>query len=250
MPGPDPAAARRRYDRFAPTYDRQLAPLRTLQDRIRHDAISRLDLRAGASVVDVGCGTGASLPRLVEAVGHTGRVIGVDQSEGMLAEARRRIDAAPWSNVELIHAPVQQAELPRDVDGALFFFTHDLLRAPVAVDNVVSAVRPGGRIATAGARRPSAWVLPLALPVLALMRRYVTTTEGLDRPWDLLAERLDAMDVELRILGAIYVATGTTRPDGGHDPRADRPEPDGQMESYVGDRNGSSHHKDHGQSSR
>jgi hypothetical protein len=53
------------------------------------------------------------------------------------------------------------------------------------------------------------WVLPAALPLLALMRRYVTTTDGLHEPWDMLAERLRDMDVELQVLGIIYVATGT-----------------------------------------
>jgi hypothetical protein len=46
-------------------------------------------------------------------------------------------------------------------------------------------------------------------PVLALMRRYVTTTDGLHEPWDLLADRVRDTDVELHVLGIIYVATGT-----------------------------------------
>jgi demethylmenaquinone methyltransferase/2-methoxy-6-polyprenyl-1,4-benzoquinol methylase len=210
MPGPDPAKARRRYDRYAPTYDRQLALLRSFQNRIRRDAIARLGLRSGDTVLDVGCGTGASLPHLVAAVGSAGRVVAIDQSGGMLAQARHRVESAGWVNVELIEAPVQEAAIPGGVDAALLFFTHDLLRTPAALGNVVGSLRPGGRIATAGARRPPAWLVPLALPLLALMRRYVTTTEGLDRPWDLLAEQVGSMDVELRLLGAVYLAVGAT----------------------------------------
>src|SRR5437763_8910191 len=213
MTGPDPVEARRRYDRYAATYDRQLAPLRAVQGRIRRATVARLEVRPGDTVLDVGCGTGASFPALVAAVGPAGRVVGVDQSDGMLEQARRRVEQAGWPNVELIRAPVQEASLPAG-DRALLFFTHDLLRTPAALDNVVGALRSGGRVATAGARRPPAWLLPLALPVLALMRRYVTTTEGLDRPWDLLAERLADLEVDLRSLGTIYVAVGST-PAGG-----------------------------------
>jgi len=209
MPGPNPAEARRRYDRYAATYDRQLAPLRIIQERVRRDTIHRLGLRPGDRVIDIGCGTGASFAGLVEAVGPDGRVIGVDQSAGMLAEARRRTKRAGWDNVALIHASVQQAKLPSGVDAALLFFTHDLLRTPPALDKVVGAVRPGGLIATAGVRRPPGWVLSAALPLLALMHRYVTTTEGLHEPWDLLADRLRDTDVELHVLGIIYVASGT-----------------------------------------
>jgi len=209
MAGPNPAKARRSYDRYAATYDRQLALLRFVQERIRRDTIVRLELRPGDTALDVGCGTGASFAGLVSAVGSDGRVIGVDLSGGMLAEARQRIELAGWDNVELIHAPVQHAKLPSGVDAALFFFTHDLLRTPPALDNVVGAVRPGGRIATAGARRPARRALPVALPILGLMRRYVTTSEGLHQPWDLLADRLRDTEVELRIYGIIYMATGT-----------------------------------------
>jgi ubiquinone/menaquinone biosynthesis C-methylase UbiE len=44
----------------------------------------------GATVVEVGCGTGLNLGWLHDAVSPGGRVIGVDASESMLSAARRR----------------------------------------------------------------------------------------------------------------------------------------------------------------
>lgn len=64
--------------------DRQLAPLGDA-------AIAALAPTAGERVLDVGCGCGASTLELAEAVGPTGRVLGVDLSRPMLevAESRR-----------------------------------------------------------------------------------------------------------------------------------------------------------------
>src|SRR5437016_2394526 len=102
MTGPNTEQARLRYDRYAPTYDRQLRQLRRIQEGIRARAIRQLELTKGNIVLDVGCGTGASFAALVEAVGPDGRIIGIDQSTGMLGEARRRIERDRWANVEVI----------------------------------------------------------------------------------------------------------------------------------------------------
>ena len=47
--------------------------------------------RAGSTVLDVGCGCGATSIKLARAVGPTGRVVGIDLSEPMLALAAERL---------------------------------------------------------------------------------------------------------------------------------------------------------------
>jgi ubiquinone/menaquinone biosynthesis C-methylase UbiE len=212
--GPDPIEARRRYDNMAVDYDRHLglqsSRLGRYQEGVRKRAVAALQLKPGQTVIDVGCGTGASFARLVAAVGRDGRVVGVDQSGGMLGVATKRIADEQWTNVELIEAPVQDAKLP-DADAAIFFFTHDLMRTPAALDNITTAVRPGGRVVTAGAKRPSLWLAPIALAARLIMRRYITTDEGLAKPWDLLADRLEDVTSESLLLGAIYIVAGRRR---------------------------------------
>src|SRR4051812_45389732 len=61
--------------------------------------LAALEVRAGHTVVDVGCGPGTDLARLADAVGTAGSVIGVDHDPRMVAEARRRLADRP--NVEL-----------------------------------------------------------------------------------------------------------------------------------------------------
>ena len=209
--GPDRVEARRRYDSIAVDYDRYLGMqsnrLGRYLEGVRKRAVAALQLKQGQTVIDVGCGTGASFARLIAAVGRDGRVIGVDQSGGMLEVAAKRIADEGWTNVELIEAAVEETRLP-DADAAIFFFTHDLVRTPAALDNVTTAVRPGGRVVTAGFQRPSSWLARIALPARLIMRRYITTDEGLAKPWDLLAERLDDVTSESLLLGAIYIAAG------------------------------------------
>ena len=69
----DQAAVIRRYDRLAgliPFFEWVLF----LPWGLRKEAVSRLDLRRGDRVLEVGCGTGRNFPYLHDAVGDTGRI--------------------------------------------------------------------------------------------------------------------------------------------------------------------------------
>lgn len=70
----------------------------------RAHAIERLHLHMGDVVVDLGCGTGLSFASILDRIGPSGRLLGVDLSEGMLTQARARVDGNGWDNVELIQS--------------------------------------------------------------------------------------------------------------------------------------------------
>src|ERR1700744_4783332 len=55
-------------------------------------AVRALDLRPGATVVDVACGTGLNFPLLEAAIGPAGRIVGVDLTDAMLAQAQDRVE--------------------------------------------------------------------------------------------------------------------------------------------------------------
>ncbi|WP_201293171.1 class I SAM-dependent methyltransferase [Arthrobacter zhaoguopingii] len=63
-----------------------------------------LDLRRGAQVLDVGCGTGLNFALLQERIGPAGMILGIDRSPGMLRRARRRAERSGWANVLLVRA--------------------------------------------------------------------------------------------------------------------------------------------------
>ena len=141
------------YGRDATAYDTQTSSF----ERYRREIVDELPLRRGDVVIDAGCGTGLCLPSLRERVGPEGTIIGIDAAPDMLAVAADRVAAAGWSNVVLIDAPVEDAELPEQVDHVLFCAVHDVMQSPAALDHVLGRVRPGGGVAAGGGKWGPAW---------------------------------------------------------------------------------------------
>lgn len=105
--------------------------------------MDRLGLGAGARVIDVGCGGGATSIMLADKV-RPGNVLGVDLSGPMLAHARSR--AQGLANVRFEHADAQTfAFEPLAFDVAFSRFGVMFFADPVAAfANLRSALRPGG----------------------------------------------------------------------------------------------------------
>jgi ubiquinone/menaquinone biosynthesis C-methylase UbiE len=182
-----------------------------LFEPIRQQAIDRLGLKKGDRVLDVGCGTGLSFTALEGLVGPTGSIVGIEQSPEMLERARARAEENDWKNVELISASVEEAAIPIAADAALFHFTHDIMRTPKAVANVVSHLKPGARVVAAGLKWAPIRTMPLNLFVWNAALRSTSTLEGLARPWNHLEGILQGLEVEQMLGGTVYVASGIVK---------------------------------------
>jgi SAM-dependent methyltransferase len=202
---PDRDAALALYKRRAPIYDAELA----LIEPIRRRAIARLAARPADTVLDVGCGTGLSFQALQRAVGADGQIVGIEQSPHMLEHAQRRIDEHGWRNVTLICASAEQAQTATRADAALFHFTHDILRDPRAVANIIDQLKPAARVVACGLKWAPPWAVPVNLFVWPAALHSVTSLEGLHRPWSHLCRWLGEPELEPMLGGGAYIATFT-----------------------------------------
>jgi SAM-dependent methyltransferase len=193
------------YRKRARVYDLELAAF----EPIRRSAIARLNLGPGDTVIDVGCGTGLSFTHLQQAIGPCGLIIGIEQSPEMLAQARTRVAQNHWTNVTLLNASAEEATIPCQANAALFHFTHDILRNPAAIGNVLNKLAPGAHVVATGLQWAAPWAWPTNGFVLLAAMRSVTCMEGLGQPWSLLADQVGEMEVSSTLFGGVYIASGT-----------------------------------------
>ena len=202
---PNRFAALEQYRRRARFYDLELA----LIEPVRRRAVERVGLKGGETVLDVGCGTGLSFELIEQRIGSEGKIIGIEQSAHMLDQARARADRNRFENVSLITSPVEDAEIPVLADAALFHFTHDILRTPAAVANIIRSLKPGARVVASGLKWARPWALPTNLMVLQAALVSVTSLEGLAEPWSNLARWARIDKIETMLARGVYVATAT-----------------------------------------
>jgi len=137
------AYVRALFDRLAPRYDTLNLVISLGQTTWwRRRALSGLGLEAGARVLDVGTGTGWVARRLKKAYPGVA-VEGIDSSEGMLAQARRR-------DPEGAYFEGDAAAIPRP-DGSYdlvttVFTTRNFHDLPAALREMVRVLRAGGRL--------------------------------------------------------------------------------------------------------
>jgi demethylmenaquinone methyltransferase/2-methoxy-6-polyprenyl-1,4-benzoquinol methylase len=185
-----------------------------METRLRRRLIRQLALHPGGRVLDIACGTGLNFPFIQEAIGPAGRLVGVDLTPAMLAEADRRMAAHRWRNVTLLEANAMALELSEPVDAALCTLAIGLMPDPgAAVAAMVDAVRPGGRVLISDGRLVDRWYGPLANPLLrwigdpwvppAMRDRYWAA-----RPWETLAMLTEGFDYTEWLGGTLYVASG------------------------------------------
>jgi arsenite methyltransferase len=193
-----------KYRKRAAGYDATCGPTWPIRER----TVAALQLQPGQRVLDVGCGTGLSLPLLRAGVGEAGRVYGIDQSPEMLAVARRRVDEHGWGNVQLMEAAAQCVDLPEPMDALLFHYTHDVLRSPAALSRLLACARPRARVAIAGIKYFPAWLAPLNPWVYFKNYGYNGAPGDLRTPWDRIAPFLEDWQMTPTQFGMGYIGIG------------------------------------------
>ena len=129
------------YARWAPVYDLVFG---AIFERGRRAAIDAAE-RVGGRILEIGVGTGISLP----SYSSCSRVIGIDLSEAMLRKARRRVAELSLTNVERLE--LMDAEHLSFPDGSfdVVVANHVISTVPnpeAALDECARMLRPGGEM--------------------------------------------------------------------------------------------------------
>lgn len=110
-------------------------------------SVELLELRPGDRVLDVGCGNGSELRALAQIVGPEGRVVGLDRSRSLIAEAAARgLEAV--EPVELVTADAHALPFPDRSFGACRAdrTLQHLARPEVALAEMARVTEGGGRV--------------------------------------------------------------------------------------------------------
>jgi trans-aconitate 2-methyltransferase len=160
-------------------YDRLAAP----QEAWAREVLARLTLWGEETVLDAGCGSGRVTKLLLERLPR-GRVIAVDGSASMVAEARRAL-AEHAERVTVVHSDLLQLELEEPVDAVFSNATfhwisdHDALFARLR-----AALKSGAPlVAQCGGRGNVAeWVA--AIDRAVRRPEFAASFEGWPVPWN------------------------------------------------------------------
>jgi ubiquinone/menaquinone biosynthesis C-methylase UbiE len=210
LPEPHPtrrsqSANTRRYNRIAHLYS-TLEPLYLIFPPARRKAVAALGLKAGDTVLEIGAGTGRNFPYLVEAVGPSGTIIGVDASPGMLAEARKLIERRGWSNVHLLQQDATRLEIEGDVDGVLFSLSYSAMPEPrPALARAWGRLRPSSRVVVMDMGLTQGGPYRLLAPIARLLVKFAPGDAYSD-PWRELA-KYGPVETERFLAGFYYVSS-------------------------------------------
>jgi ubiquinone/menaquinone biosynthesis C-methylase UbiE len=184
----------------------------------RRRAIQALRLRPGATVVEIACGTGLNFPLLQQEIGPEGRIVGVDLTDAMLAQAQRRIETNGWRNVSLVQADAAEFEFPTGMDAILATYPHALLPdSGQVIAHGAAALSARGRWVVLDLKVPDSMPRWLARLAIATVGRSGSLEEWIvHRPWEAIRLAMQETLADLTwtelLFGIAYLAVGSRGP--------------------------------------
>jgi ubiquinone/menaquinone biosynthesis C-methylase UbiE len=143
------------YNKIAGVYD-FLAE--EAEKPMRQAGLKKLAVQSGECILEVGFGTGHCLVEIAQAVGESGKVLGIDISDKMVTLATELLAKVDMSDrTELKRGDAEQLPYATDtIDGIFFSFTLELFdtpELPKVLTECKRVLRPGGRIVVVAVSR-------------------------------------------------------------------------------------------------
>jgi len=178
-------------------------------------AVQALALRPGDRVVEIASGTGLNFSLIEQVIGPDGRIVGVDLTDAMLAQAQHRIETNGWSNISLVQADAAEFDFPTEVDAILC--TYALSHVPESGDVIAhgaAALSPGGRWVVLDLKAPDNAPRWLAQLGITLVRPFGSIDEWIARrPWDAIRTAMEDGLADLSwtelVFGTAFLAVGS-----------------------------------------
>lgn len=138
---------RRVYDLWSFLYEKLAVPL---ERKPRLLGLERAWIQPNEKVLEVAVGPGGTLLEILKRVDRKETVYGVDLSGKMLARARRRVEAAGYTNFDLREADARQLPFADGIFDVLYnSYMFDLLPLGdmrVVLNEFRRVLKPGGRL--------------------------------------------------------------------------------------------------------
>jgi len=101
------------FEKISGNYDKMNSVISFQQHKKwRDDTMVRMNVQSGSTTLDVCCGTADWTISMAEAVGKSGKAIGLDFSQNMLNVGKEKVKSYP--NIELIHGNAMELPFPKN----------------------------------------------------------------------------------------------------------------------------------------
>ena len=143
--------------------------------------LARADYQPGETVIDLGCGGGATTIAIAKIVTDTGRVMGIDISPDLIAAAQERARQSGHANIGFTCSDATIAELPDAPYDRLFsrFGSMFFDEPQVAFSHLHGLLKQGARIDLAvwGPPRDNLWMMEM----MGVVKNHVDVPKAIPR---------------------------------------------------------------------